>query len=253
MAPLDNYLADLNSGQAWYRPSYLLFAVLSNERAAAQVQGALDRVYNQFYRHQLVYQHATMNCASISVDTLRALGWNVPARGPTSRVLAAISLPYFAVQERSVEKAVQKYDYLTEDRTRLFPAAAFEDIGADLLRLVRRSARRQRTPFEALLAQDIEALVFLRVPQLPSSRAWGDYPVVTTREYTSRVPSDPAEQQIIPVPPRPFPDRLRDSDLLPPARRRGELALTLWAVLSIVGIPWLVWRAWQRRRATRAS
>jgi hypothetical protein len=253
MAPLGNYLADLNSGQAWYRPSYLLVAVLSGERAAAQVQGALDRVYNQFYRHQLVYQHAGMNCASISVDVLRALGWNVPARGPTSRVLAAISLPYFAVQERSLEKAVQNYDYLTEDRTRLFPAVAFEDIGADLLRLARGRGRRPRTPFETVLAQDIEALVFLRVPQLPSSRAWGDYPVVTTWEYTSRVPSDPAKQQIIPVPPRPFPERLRDPDLLPPVRRRGEVALTVWAILSVVGIPWLIWREWRRRQANRAG
>ena len=249
MAPLDNYLADLNSGQAWYRPSYLLVAVLSSERAAAQVQGALDRVYNQFYRHQLVYEHAGMNCASISVDALRALGWNIPARGPTSRVLAAISLPYFAVQERSLDKAVQTYDYLTEDRTRLFPAAAFEDIGANLLRLARGRDRHPRTPFEALLAQDIEALVFLRVPQLPSSRAWGDYPVVTTWEYTSRIPSDPAEQQIIPVPPRPFPERLRDADLLPPPRRRGDLAVAVWAAISIVGIPWLLWRWWRQRHA----
>ena len=32
--PLDRYLADLNSGQAWYRPSHLLVAILSRERAA---------------------------------------------------------------------------------------------------------------------------------------------------------------------------------------------------------------------------
>ncbi len=244
--PLDNYLTDLNSGQAWYRPSYLLVAILSDDRAAAHVQSALARVYNQLYRHQLVYQHATMNCASISVDALRALGWKVPARGPTSRLLAAISLPYFAAQERSIDKAVQTYDYLTEDRTRLFPAAAFEDSAADLLRLAR-GRRRARHPFERTLAQDLEALVFLRVPQIPSSRAWGDYPIVTAWEYTARIPSDPKAQQIIPVPPRPFPRRLRDPDLLPSAPRRGEWALTVWAVLSVVGIPWLLWRWWRAR------
>ncbi len=54
MLPLDNYLADLNSGQAWYRPSYLIVAVLKRERVASQVQGALERTYNQFYRHQLL-------------------------------------------------------------------------------------------------------------------------------------------------------------------------------------------------------
>jgi len=249
MLPLDNYLADLNSGQAWYRPSYVLVAVLRDARAAVHIQGALARVYNQFYRHQLVYRHATMNCASISVDVLRSLGWNVADRGATSRLLAALSVPYNALRERNADKTVQLYDYLTEDRTRLLPAVAFEEMGADLLRLAMGEVRRTPTAFEALIAQDLEAIVLLRVPQFPSSRAWGDYPVVSMREYHKRVPSDPAKQKIIPVPPRPFPDRLRDRDLLPVAQSRGEIALVLWAVLSIVGIPWLIWRLWRQRTA----
>jgi len=245
--PLDNYLADLNSGQAWYRPSYLVVAILASDRVATYAQSALARVYNQLYRHQLAYQHATMNCASVSVDALRALGWKLPARGPTGSLLAAVSLPYFAVQERSLDKAVQTYDYLTEDRTRLFPAAAFEDCGADLLRMAR-ARQRPRHAFEKMLAQDLDALVFLRLPQIPSSRAWGDYPIVTAWEYTARIPSDPEAQQIVPVPPRPFPRRLRDPDLLQPSRRRGERALAVWAVLSVVGIPWLLWRWWRTHR-----
>jgi hypothetical protein len=67
--PLDNYLGDLNSGQAWYRPSYLLVATLKDARSAARLQSALGRVYNQFYRHQFAYQHARANCAGISVMT----------------------------------------------------------------------------------------------------------------------------------------------------------------------------------------
>ena len=244
--PLDNYLADLNSGQAWYRPSYLLVAILADDRVSNYTQSALGRVYNQFYRHQLVYQHATMNCASISVDTMRAFGWKVPARGPTSRTLAVISFPYFAVRKRSIEKAVQSYDYLTEDRTRLFPAAAFEDIGADLLRIAQ-ARGRHRHAVERLLAEDLQAVIFLRVPQIPSSRAWGDYPTATAWEYTARLPADPAAQKIIPVPPRPFPQSLRDPDILPPARRRGERVLAVWAVLSVVGIPWLIWHWWRTR------
>ena len=256
MLPLDNYLADLNSGQSWYRPSYLLAAVLRDARAAAHVQGALARVYNQFYRHQLIYRHATMNCAGISIDVLRALGWNINARGPTSKLLAMASVPINAVRERNADKVAQMYDYFTEDRTRLFPAAAFEEIGADLLSLATGALRRTPTAFEAALAQDIEALVFLRVPQLPSSRAWGDYPVVTIWEYHKRVPSDPAQLQIIPVPARPFPRSLRDPDLLPPTREGGQLAVAVWAVVSIVGIPWLLrrwWRARERRRHNGAS
>jgi hypothetical protein len=245
MVPLDNYLADLNSGQAWYRPSYLLVAVLKSERVACRVQAALERAYNHFYRHQLVYHHATMNCASISVDVLRVLGWNVPARGATSWPAATLGLPYFALRDRSVEKAAQTFDYLTEDQTRLFPAAAFEEIGADLLQLAAGTLARTPAPLEDALAQDLEALVYLRVPQLPSSRAWGDFAVVTAWEYRARYPSDPAKAQVIPVPPRPFPDALHDDDLLPPPRRRSEVAVAVWAVLSLVGIPWLLWRWWR--------
>jgi hypothetical protein len=238
---LDNYLADLNSGQSWYRPSYLLVAVLAEDRVASRVQSALARAYNQFYRHQLVYQHTTMNCASISVDVLRALGWNLPTRGATSRLLAAIGLPYFALRDRSIEKAVQSFDYLTEDRTRLFPAAAFEDVGADLLRFAH-GQRRARDSFEQMLAEDLEALVFVRIPQIPSSRAWGDYPIATAWEYTARLPSDPQARQIVPVPPRPFPSRLLDPDLLPQPMRRGEIAVAAWAMLIVIGVACLLWR-----------
>ncbi len=142
--PLDNYLADLNSGQGWYRPSYMLVAVLADDRASALVQAALNRVYNQLWRHQLVYRHATMNCTGISVDVLRALGWEVPARGPASRVVAALGFPYFALRERSIAKACVGFDYLTADQTRLMPAAAFEEAGASLL--VARRRRRGEGP-----------------------------------------------------------------------------------------------------------
>jgi len=242
VVPLDNYLTDLNSGQAWYRPSYLIVAVLKDERTASRIQGALCRVYSQFYRHQLPYDHATMNCASISIDVLRAIGWDVRSRGPTSRLLGALGLPYFAARDRSLAKAATTYNYLTEDRTRLFPAIAFEEIGADLLRLARREPARRASAFEALLAEDIEALVFLRVPQLPSSRAWGDSPIVSVEEYMARVPSDPAQAKIIPVPARPFPAALRDPDLHPTMPRRGQRALTLWAAITMIAIPWIAWR-----------
>ncbi|HSS71195.1 MAG TPA: hypothetical protein VLQ46_11175 [Casimicrobiaceae bacterium] len=247
MLPLDNYLADLNSGQAWYRPSYILVAVLRDERVACRIQGALERTYNQFYRHQLVYRHSTMNCASVSVDVLRWVGWKVAARGATSWIGAALGMPYFALRDLSIARAAQTFDYLTEDRTRLLPAVAFEQLGADLLRMARGELARSATPLESTLAQDLEAILFLRVPQLPSSRAWGDYPVASAREYYARLPSDPSQRQIIPVPARPFPERLRDPNLLPLPRPRSQFALAVWAVLSIVGIPWLVWRWWRER------
>jgi hypothetical protein len=252
MVPLDNYLADLNSGQAWYRPSYLIVAVLKDDRTASRVQGALCRVYNHFYRHQLVYDHATMNCASISVDALRAIGWTVQSRGPTTLLLAALGLPYFALRERSLAKAAKTFNYLTEDRTRLFPAIAFEEIGANLLRLARSGPVRRKSTFEACLAEDLEALVFLRVPQLPSSRAWGDWPIASVDEYTARVPSDPAKAKIIPVPPRPFPESLRDPGRVPAPTRRGHRAVAIWGAMTMLVVPWLVWR-WLRQRQDKTK
>jgi len=248
--PLDNYLADLNSGQGYYRPSYMLVATLADDRAAVLLQGALNRVYNQFYRHQLVYQHATMNCASISVDVLRALGWQIPVRGPTSRLLAAVGFPYFLATERSLAKARTAFDYLHEDQTRLMPAAAFEEAGASLLALAGAAAPGAAgggasAQLERMLAADVEAVAFLRFPQLPSSRAFGGAPAVTTWEYRSLVPADPAEAQIVAVPPRPFPAGMRDPDLLPAPRRPSDVAAAGWMALAIGIVVWLLWRWWR--------
>jgi len=39
-------------------------------------------------RHDFHYRHAQSNCAGISVDVFKALGWNLPERGPTSQLKA---------------------------------------------------------------------------------------------------------------------------------------------------------------------
>jgi len=250
--PLDNYLADLNSGQGWYRPSCVIVAVLRDDRGPALLQGALNRVYNQFWRHQLVYRHATMNCASISVDVLRLLGWDVPVRGPTSRLIAALGFPYNVVRERSIAKACTAFDYLWEDRTRLLPAIAFEEIGAGLLSLAGASSGSAASTgtLARMIADDVEAILFLRFPQFPSSRAFGDAPVASFWEYRSRLPADP---MVVPVPERPFPEALRDADLLPPPRPRSSYAAAIWGVLMLVGIPIFVYRQWRRWRERARS
>ncbi|MEP7329316.1 MAG: hypothetical protein ABI777_08900 [Betaproteobacteria bacterium] len=248
--PLDNYLADLNSGQGWYRPTYMVVAVLRDERAAALVQSALNRVFNQFYRHQIEYYHPNQNCASISIDTLRALGWPVPERGPSSRLLAWVGFPFIAIKEMSVGKAKLAFDYLHTDQTRLMPAAALEEIFASLMAMRSTPAPAGGGQLATMLAEDLEALTFLRFPQFPSSRAFGDAPAVTTWEYRTLIPKDPALAQIVPVPPRPFPTALRDPDLLPRTLRPSDYALIVWGFLSVIGIPFLLWRAWrwQKRR-----
>ena len=233
--PLDNYLGDLNSGQAWYRPSCMLLVTLKDARLPNHLQSALGRVYNHFYRHQFAYQHARNNCAGISVTTLRTLGWQVPVRGPESWLKAIFALPLTALRKRSLNQGKAVFDYLTEDRTRLYPAAAFEEIAADLLRLASGQTERALREFERLLAEDVEEIMLVRVPQFPSSRAWGDWPVESSREYAARVPSDPAQQQIIPVPPRPFPAELRDPRMPGEPPLRSDYAVFGW-VLAIVAV-----------------
>ena len=249
--PLDNYLADLNSGQGWYRPSYMVVAVLKDERAAVLVQSALNRVYNQFWRHQLVYYHPNENCASISIDVLRALGWNIPRRGPTSRTLAWLGFPFIALKELSVGKAKLAFDYLRTDQTRLMPAAALEEAFATLVAFGQGKTPDVDHLLARMLAEDLDALAFVRFPQFPSSRAFGDAPAVTTWEYKALIPNDPALVQIVPVPPRPFPAELRDPDLIPPPWRPSDYAVLVWGVLTIVGIPFVLWRLWRWRQTRR--
>lgn len=249
--PLDNYLADLNAGQAWYRPSYMLVAVLSDDRAALWVQAALGRVYNQFWRHQIVYYHPATNCASVSVEALCALGFDVPRRGPTSRVFAAVRFPWLLLKERSVAKAMLGVDYVWMEQTRMLPAAAFEEIGARLLALVSSPSTRDAASgmLAKMLASDVDALIYLQIPQLPSSRAWGDAPAATLREYEQRLPREPAEVKTVPVPPRPFPQSLRDPDLLRPPLHASDAIAAFWGCLSVIGIPWVVRHFWRRWRA----
>jgi hypothetical protein len=248
LAPLDNYLGDLNSGQAWYRPSYFLLAILKDERAGLRLQGALNRLYPQFWRRQLNYRHATMNCTSISIDVLRALGWNVPARAPASTLLAWLSIPAMMLKEGRISVAQTTYEYLTEDRTRLMPAAAFENATSDLLRLARDGAGQGDGELAKMLAADLIALVAMRIPQLPSSRKLGTWPVASPREYAGAVPHDPAEAQIIPLPPRHFPEGLLDADLLPHPRRRSTVPLIVCAATGILLVSWLASFFWRPLR-----
>ena len=67
---------------------------------------------------------------------------------------------------------------------------------------------------ESLLREDVEAIVFVRIPQLPSSREFGSFPVASIDEYMKRVPADKSQWKIVPVDPRPFPSELIEPDTL---------------------------------------
>ena len=210
VTPMDKYLMDLNNGQSYYRPSYMVVATFKDDRPAALYQAAINRVYNHFYRHDFVYDHSRANCSGVSIDTFRTLGWEVPERGVESRLKAVAAYAYVGASERSLESGRKIHDYLTTETTRLYPAVAFDAMGNDLLKLAQGKAGRELTPFEQDLAQNIEAIWFVRIPQIPSSRAFGVAPVYSFDQYMKQAPADRSQWKIVPVEPRPFPHELRD-------------------------------------------
>ena len=230
--PMDNYLMDLNSGQQYYRPSYMLVAVLNNARTAAAYQGGVQRVFNHFYRHDFTYRHAAANCAGISMDVFKALGWNVPERGATSQLKALGAYAYLAAKDASLASGRKIYDYLTEEQVRLYPAVAFEAAGQDLMQLVGAvpGSARSLSGFEKQLQSDVEALVLVRIPQIPSSRVMGSNPVFSFDEYMARTPPNQADWKIVPVGPRPFPEALRDPGVVL-AKGPGPVPLPVAAVV----------------------
>lgn len=245
MLTMDAYLTDLNGGQSWYRPSYMLVAVLRDDRAARLYDQGIARVFNHFYRHDFSYRHASANCAGISLDTLRSLGWSIPSLGPTSKAKAWLGLPYMAIKDMSAASGMQAFDYMMAERSGLFPFVAFNVAGSDLLgRLTQGRVLDQG--LERLLADDVEAIVFVRVPQIPSSRAFGNAPVASYEDYTARVPADRSQWVVRPAPPRPFPDELRDpqapKEPLPGSRR----ALIVWLTGAAAVIAFVVIRMLRR-------
>ncbi|MEO8038078.1 MAG: hypothetical protein ABI794_04870 [Betaproteobacteria bacterium] len=247
MVPLDNYLADLNSGQSWYRPSYLLVAVLKGPRTAVLYQNAVARVYRRFYRHHFEYDHAYENCAGISIDTLDGLGWKIPELGRTSLAKAVGGYFYSSITDLSFASGRKTFDYLTVDQTRLYPRAAFEVAADDLFRLLA-SPLLAQSEYEQMLAEDVEAIVFVRIPQLPSSRAPGTFPVGTFDEYMARVPADRSQWKIVPVAPREFPDALRDRPAAGPLLSATLVGVLVFgAVIGVIAAPIVAWR-WRRSR-----
>jgi hypothetical protein len=250
--PMDNYLTDLNSGQQFYRPSYMLVAVLKNARTAVAYQGGIQRTLNHFYRQDFTYGQSAANCAGVSMDVLRDLGWSIPLEGPTSRVKAVAAYAYVGVTEHSLKSGRAIYDNLNEEKTRMLPALAFEAAGWDLLELVGAAPGQQRvlSAYEQQLKDDVEAIMLVKIAQIPSSRAFGASPVFSFDEYIARTPSDHADWKIVPVAPRPFPQALRDSDTpAPSAPSPVPLPVMGIGVVGVIGASTL----WRRRNKKKIA
>ena len=250
--PMDNYLMDINSGQQYYRPSYMLVAVLANPRTAVAYQGGVQRVFNHFYKHDFTYRHAAANCAGISVDVFKGLGWNIPERGATSSLKAIGAYGYLSAKDMSLASGRKIYDYLTEEQTRLYPAVAFDAAGTDLMALVGAGAgkpARELSGFEKQLRDDVEAIVLVRIPQVPSSRAMGSNPIFSFDEFMARTPPDQKDWKIVPVGPRPFPAELRGATPVAAAPSPVPLPVAGIAAFGVIGIGAFV----RRRRNGKAK
>ncbi|NOS76884.1 MAG: DUF2238 domain-containing protein [Nitrospira sp.] len=239
MVPMDNYLMDLNSGQSYYRPSALLALVLKQDRIPAAYQVAIQDVFRRFYRHELDYDHSLLNCAGFSIDQLRTLGWQIPLQGPSNRLKATAGYVYMAASDRSLDSGLKVYRYFSEELTRLLPRMTFEAIGNDTLHLLQQTdPQRVLTPFEQWLREDVEAVLYIHIPQIPSSRAMGTYAVASLDEYQQRVPSDRSQWKTIAVPPRPFPAELRVAPVPVEAATIPGSVVALTAG-CMVGLVWL--------------
>ncbi len=230
--PMDSYQSDLNSGQSWYRPSYMLVAVMKNERSAATYQSAINRVMQHFYRQDFLYRHAGVNCAGINLETLRSLDWSIPKLGATNLPKAFVALPYKALSDMSLESGLKAYDYLSAEQTNLYPFVAFETIGNDLLNRIAKN--QANSAFEKQLAEDLEAIIYVHIPQFPSSRAMGQAPVASLDEYIARTPADMSQWKIIPVGARDFPDTLKDKNTPTEPVRPAYYGLMAWLVMLIL-------------------
>ncbi|HEX7765740.1 MAG TPA: hypothetical protein VF443_03445, partial [Nitrospira sp.] len=179
------------------------------------------------------------NCAGFSIDELRRLGWQIPLQGPSNRLKATAGYVYMAASDRSLASGLKVYRYFSEELTRLLPRVTFEAIGNDLLHLLQQSnPRRVLTPFEQWLREDVEALLYVHIPQIPSSRAMGTSAVASLDEYQRRVPSDRSQWKTVAVPPRPFPSELR---VTPPPVEAATIPGSVLALTAgcMFGLVWL--------------
>ena len=247
--PMDNYLMDVNSGQQYYRPSYMLVAVLDDARTAQAYQRDVNQVFRSFYAHHFSYQHAAANCTGINMDVLRKLGWQWPYQGPTNRLKAIGAFAYMGAKEFSIASGRKAYSYFTEEQTRLHPAVAFDALGRDLLDVLGGHAGRELSGFEQQLQSDVAAVMLVRIPQVPSSRAFGSAPAYSIDEFMERAPADRSKWQVVPVDPRPFPEALMDE------QARRNMQKSAWPVgllvllVAAIGTAW----SWRRRQRLRAE
>ncbi|MCM2304586.1 MAG: hypothetical protein NDJ72_07780 [Elusimicrobia bacterium] len=207
MVPMDKYMTDLNSGQSWYRPSFVLVMVMKDARVPAQFQETFAAQYAKYYSQELKYDKTRKNCTALIADPVREQGWKFPETGKTPTVIAKMISK--AVGLKDPEAGEQIYQSLRQEPTRSFPRASFNAVGGDLLTMAgafgAEPSGREYSPLENMIREDLLAILFVRLPQIPSSRKFGREPVGGVMDYFLRAPLDRSKWETVPSYPRPFP------------------------------------------------
>lgn len=207
LVPMDKYMTDLNSGQSWYRPSYMLVMIMKDGRVPERVQEAFKTRYAQYYAQDFKYDHNHLNCTALISDPVRSSGWNFPETGKTPKLIAKAMSALAGKVSGNKKVAEEIYETLREEPTRSFPRAAFISAGGDLLSLQGQWGApplgRELSPLETMMREDIEAVIWVRLPQIPSSRQFGREAVGGVMDYLLRTGGK--IRQTVPTNPRPFP------------------------------------------------
>lgn len=207
MVPMDKYMTDLNSGQSWYRPSYMLVMIMKDARVPLKFQEAFTAQYAKYYSQELKYDKTSKNCTALISDPVREQGWRFPESGKTPTLIAKMISKAVGLKDK--EAGEQIYRSLREEPTRSFPRASFIAVGGDLLTLAgsfgAEPSGREYSPLENMIREDLVAILFVRLPQIPSSRKFGREPVGGVVDYFLRAPLDRSKWQTVPSYPRPFP------------------------------------------------
>lgn len=207
MVPMDKYMSDVNSGQSWYRPTDMLVLVMKDARLPLQLQESFKDRYTKYYAHEIRYDKTFSPCTAQIVDPLRAAGWKYPEQGGTPSLIARLITKLVGPKDPKENRDL--YDLLRQEPTHLFPRAAFMGLGGDVLSLAgaygAEPLGRELSAFERALQEDLVAVLFVRLPQIPSSRKFGRDPAGGVIDYYRRAPSDRSKWQTVPTQPRPYP------------------------------------------------
>jgi len=252
MLPMDNYLMGLNSGQSYYRPSYMRVAILKRPDTAAWYQSAIEHVFDRFYRHHIEYDHAKSHCAGLSLDALSGLGWPLPRLGATSHVKAVLGYFYSSATDSSFASGKRTFNYMAEERSRLYPRAAFERSGRTCWCWWAHPTARSRASSKCCttMSRRSYSCAFRRFRPAAHSAPTPSRPSTSTWHACRRIGKTGRSS----VDPRPFPDQLRDRPVEQQLFSDSAIGVLAVSALMIVLVaPTALWgrRAKARRAASR--